>query len=210
MDAGYWLATCARPSVSRKPSGPLAEQGFGAFIECSAHPVLTAGVQETAEEAAVVGSLRRGNGGAERMTLSLAEAFVRGVPVTGRARSPGPVRARWTSPTYAFQRRRYWWDLESVRQTAGAAGDPVDAAFWAAVEAADLESLAATLDVGDDSLSQVLPALTLVAPKTAHGVHGGRLALPGAVDAGGRRRDADAVRALAGGHARQRRTTGGG
>ncbi|MDW4903729.1 acyltransferase domain-containing protein, partial [Streptomyces californicus] len=63
----------------------LLGDGHGVFVESSAHPVLTVGVQETIEaagsEAVTVGTLRRGEGGPERLLASLSEAYVHGVKV---------------------------------------------------------------------------------------------------------------------------------
>ncbi len=66
----------------------------------------------------VVGSLRREEPAAERFALSLAEAWVRGVPVDWRALFAGSAPERVPLPTYAFQRERYW-----IESTAGTAGD---------------------------------------------------------------------------------------
>ncbi|WP_285544258.1 hypothetical protein, partial [Streptomyces lavendulae] len=73
----------------------------------SPHPVLTVGLQETVEdagrEAAVLGSLRRNEGGLERFWLSLGEAYVRGVAVDWDAVFAGTGAQRVDLPTYAFQ-----------------------------------------------------------------------------------------------------------
>ncbi|MFJ2774850.1 beta-ketoacyl synthase N-terminal-like domain-containing protein, partial [Streptomyces sp. NPDC087300] len=57
--------------------------GHHLLLEPSPHPVLTRAVQETAEEvdvdAAAVGTLRRDQGGLDRMTASLAELHTQGV-----------------------------------------------------------------------------------------------------------------------------------
>ncbi|MYS32111.1 hypothetical protein GTW38_35425, partial [Streptomyces sp. SID7804] len=53
----------------------------------------------------------------------------------------------------------YWPDAQ--RTTAGGTGaDPLDAAFWTAVEGEDLTTLAADLAVDTDALGAVLPALS--------------------------------------------------
>ncbi|MGH3755152.1 MAG: SDR family NAD(P)-dependent oxidoreductase, partial [Pseudonocardiaceae bacterium] len=67
-------------------------------------------------------------------------------------------------PTYAFQRQRYWLQAPPPVGDLNATGvDPAEARFWEAVELGDLETLAATLEVGEEqqsSLSVVLPALS--------------------------------------------------
>ncbi|MDX3044866.1 SDR family NAD(P)-dependent oxidoreductase, partial [Streptomyces caniscabiei] len=67
----------------------LVEAGHRVFVEISPHPVLAGAVQATAEaagrEVAVTGTLRRGEGGRQRLLLSLGEAYAQGVPVDWRA-----------------------------------------------------------------------------------------------------------------------------
>ncbi|MFC7466581.1 hypothetical protein ACFQVA_01355 [Actinomadura keratinilytica] len=61
-------------------------------------------------------------------------------------------------PTYAFQRSRYWPDTTFTPATAaGPADTGADAAFWSAVERADLPTLGADLGLDDDTLSALVP-----------------------------------------------------
>ncbi|MFC3587091.1 SDR family NAD(P)-dependent oxidoreductase, partial [Streptantibioticus rubrisoli] len=128
----------------------------------SAHPVLTVGVQETIEDcgrqAAVLGSLRRDEGGLDRFYASLGEAYVHGVSVDWDAVFPGARRV--DLPTYAFQRQRYWPEGSPLETVESSPSDPTDALFWEAVEREDLESLADTLDIDGEPLGAVLPALS--------------------------------------------------
>ncbi|MBU3871574.1 polyketide synthase dehydratase domain-containing protein, partial [Streptomyces sp. 4503] len=128
----------------------LLDEGFGAFIESSAHPVLTMGVQETAEsagrEAAAIGSLRRDEGGLDRFWTSLGEAWTRGVSVDWQAVYEGTGAERVELPTYAFQHERYWIEVPlSVGDVAsaglGAAGHPL---LGAAVELPDSDGFLLT------------------------------------------------------------------
>ncbi|MYW09746.1 KR domain-containing protein, partial [Streptomyces sp. SID2563] len=89
------------------------------FIESSAHPVLTIGLQETFEAAdaataLAVPSLRRDEGGLDRFLLSVGQAWTHGVPVDWTTALPEPQRPL-DLPTYPFQRTRYW--LESAPTT---------------------------------------------------------------------------------------------
>ncbi|MGC9443213.1 type I polyketide synthase, partial [Streptomyces sp. WG5] len=88
------------------------------FVEVSPHPVLTAAVQETLEDAGqdgvVVGTLRRGEGGARRVMASLAQLFAQGVPVSWESVFAGTGAGRVELPTYAFQHERYWPDAPAV------------------------------------------------------------------------------------------------
>ncbi|GAA1938360.1 hypothetical protein GCM10009837_75800 [Streptomyces durmitorensis] len=117
LDAGYWFDNCRRPVAFEPVVRSLLADGFRAFVESSAHPVLTSGVVETAEEAGsevmAVGSLRRGEGGLERFCTSLGEAWVRGVNVDWPAVFADRAARVVDLPTYAFQRRRYWLNAPS-------------------------------------------------------------------------------------------------
>jgi polyketide synthase 7 len=153
LDAGYWYRNL-RHTVGFEPAvRALLAEGYGVFIESSPHPVLTVGVQDIATDelpatvppAVVLGSLRRDEGGLERMLTSLAEAFVRGVDVDWTPALPDARRV--DLPTYAFQRERYWVE----------AGQ--DSAFWDVVGQEDYDSLATKLNVDRDAVAAVVPAL---------------------------------------------------
>ena len=158
LDADYWFRNLRETVDLVSAIRGLSNAGFGAFIEVSAHPVLTLPVQETAGEAVVVGSLRRGEGDALRFLTSLGEAFTGGVKVDWPSVLTGGTTV--DLPTYAFQRERYWMENGAPAAETTAA-DPVEAQFWEAVEREDLESLAATLELEEASnLNAVLPALS--------------------------------------------------
>ncbi|MFE9253507.1 SDR family NAD(P)-dependent oxidoreductase, partial [Streptomyces sp. NPDC007088] len=116
LDAGYWYRNLRQTVRFAETVDALLDDGFRLFVESSAHPVLTMGIEQTAEahESAVtaVGSLRRGEGGLERFLTSAAEAFVGGAAVDWAALFEGTGARRVELPTYAFQRDRYW--LEST------------------------------------------------------------------------------------------------
>ncbi|GAA2313458.1 hypothetical protein GCM10010376_34290 [Streptomyces violaceusniger] len=155
LDAGYWYTNLRETVELESAVRALSAAGFGTFLEMSPHPVLTMPLQATVEDAVVVGSLRRDEGGPERFLASLGEAFVRGVAVDWAAVCAGAAVVEL--PTYAFQRQRYWLEGSS----APAEGDAVDADFWDAVEREDLAALAAALEVDaeESSLAMVVPAL---------------------------------------------------
>ncbi len=107
----------------------LIGQGCRALLEVSPHPVLGMGLQETAEAAtddpasvAVLGTLRREEGGAERFGQSLAEAHAAGVEVDWGRFFEGSGGERVKLPVYPFQRRRYWLEPPEAWGDAGAAG----------------------------------------------------------------------------------------
>ncbi|GAA2024658.1 type I polyketide synthase [Polymorphospora rubra] len=110
MGAEYWFRNMRQPVELERAVRALADAGHDAFVECSPHPVLTAGVQDTLEahgaDAVVVGSVQRDLGGTDRFLHSLARLHVRGVPVDWRPVFAGARRV--DLPTYAFAHRRYW------------------------------------------------------------------------------------------------------
>ncbi|WP_143162914.1 type I polyketide synthase, partial [Couchioplanes caeruleus] len=114
LDADYWYANLRHTVRFDEATRALAGDGFRFFVEASAHPVLTLGMEQTLDgvdaTATVVGTLRRDEGGLERLLRSVAEAFVAGLPVSWSTAFPGRD-GRWVElPTYAFQRQRYWLD----------------------------------------------------------------------------------------------------
>jgi acyl transferase domain-containing protein len=167
-DAGYWYRNL-RQTVRLEPAvRQLAQSGHGAFLEMSPHPVLTVPVAETVEaagaDAVVVGSLRRGEGGLDRLYVSLGEAWARGVAVDWTAAFEGLSPRRIDLPTYAFQRRHYWLEPVGRPATADTGSDAVDVLdddFWTSVENHDLDALAGDLGIDDvRSLAKVVPALS--------------------------------------------------
>ncbi|WP_285762090.1 type I polyketide synthase, partial [Nocardiopsis ansamitocini] len=87
LDGGYWFRNLREPVRFADAIRGLAEEGFGAFIEVSPHPVLTTSIydlvqgDEDTSRALVTGTLRRDDGGLRRLLCSLAEVHVRGVDV---------------------------------------------------------------------------------------------------------------------------------
>nr|WP_116214357.1 type I polyketide synthase [Streptomyces olivoreticuli] len=165
LDAEYWFTNLRQTVELEGAVRRLLDEGFGAFVESSAHPVLTMGVQETAEdagrEAAVIGSLRRDEGGLDRFFTSLGDAWTRGVNVDWDAVYEGTGAARVELPTYAFRTERFWPEAAPARAAGAAQADPVDARFWETVEREDWQTLAAELAVdGSQPFSAVLPALS--------------------------------------------------
>ncbi|NEC92675.1 acyltransferase domain-containing protein, partial [Streptomyces sp. SID12501] len=112
LDAEYWYRNLRSTVRLEDTVTGLVESGHRVFVEISPHPVLTAAVQETAEvvgrEVVVTGTLRRGEGGPERLLLSLGEAYVHGVPVDWAEWFAGGGARRVDLPTYAFQHHHYW------------------------------------------------------------------------------------------------------
>ncbi|XVS67797.1 SDR family NAD(P)-dependent oxidoreductase [Actinosynnema sp. CA-299493] len=120
LDADYWFRNLRSTVGFADAVESLVGNGFGVFVECSPHPLLTMAVQEQAEDVIAVGSLRRDDGGLNRMLLSLGETVVRGVAPRWPDVIPGGRRI--DLPTYAFQSTRHWPSPKPVSGDVTAAG----------------------------------------------------------------------------------------
>ncbi|MGW2332300.1 type I polyketide synthase, partial [Streptomyces sp. NPDC001700] len=161
LDAEYWYTNLRQTVRFEEATKALAEQGYRYFIEVSTHPVLTLGVEQSLEgvDAAVLGSLRRDQGGLDRFVTSLAEGWVRGLSVDWQQLLAGGRRV--ALPTYAFQRDRYWLQQLPIELDAALTGGTEEGRFWEAVEQEDVSALSRILEVGDeDELNAVLATLT--------------------------------------------------
>ncbi|XVV32840.1 SDR family NAD(P)-dependent oxidoreductase (plasmid) [Streptomyces sp. CA-100214] len=107
LDAGYWYRNLRHTVRFEETVRLLTSKGFATFVESSAHPVLTMGVQETADVTAV-GSLRRDEGGLARFLTSAAELFVHGTSVDWVPLFEGTGARHVDLPTYPFQHQHYW------------------------------------------------------------------------------------------------------
>ncbi|WP_425426502.1 SDR family NAD(P)-dependent oxidoreductase [Amycolatopsis australiensis] len=111
LTADYWYRNL-RDTVRFEDAVRAAiAGGHTVFVESSAHPVLTVGVQQTLDElevsGAVVPTLRRDHGDLRQLYTAFGRAFVHGLPVAWDTLVPGQ---RVELPTYVFQRERYWVD----------------------------------------------------------------------------------------------------
>ncbi|WP_020500888.1 type I polyketide synthase, partial [Sciscionella marina] len=156
MGAEYWYASLRETVEFERTIRMLGESGHGVFVETSPHPVLTGAIADALEDTApvVAGTLRRDDGGADRLLASLGEAFAHGVAVDWAKVLGGGTIV--DLPTYAFQRRRFW-----PEETVGAvyAEAAAESEFWAAVDSGDPREVADLLSVDDERVGDLLPAL---------------------------------------------------
>ncbi|WP_345056544.1 beta-ketoacyl synthase N-terminal-like domain-containing protein, partial [Streptomyces rameus] len=150
LDAGYWYRNLRQTVRFADTVRALLDDGFRLFVESSAHPVLTMGVEQTADEhlntpISAVGSLRRDEGGLFRFLTSVAEAFVGGAAVDWTAVFAGTGAQRVDLPTYAFQHQHYWIEPDTARQ-----GDVASAGLSSADH--PLLGAAVTLPASDGAL----------------------------------------------------------
>ncbi|NUS63872.1 MAG: acyltransferase domain-containing protein, partial [Saccharothrix sp.] len=156
LDADYWFRNLRSAVEFADAVDRLVGDEFGVFVECSPHPILTMAVQEQAGDVIAVGSLRRDDGGLDRMLLSLGEAVVRGV--TPKWTDVVPAGRRVDLPTYPFQHRHFWPKAADIAAAPARAVE--DDEFWRTVDSGDIDALATALDLDPATpLSEVLPAL---------------------------------------------------
>ncbi|MEU4345034.1 type I polyketide synthase [Nocardia sp. NPDC023852] len=128
LDAGYWYRGLREQVRFAESIEALIGAGVNAFIEISPHPVLTIGVESTAEalgvadRVAVLGTLRRDHGGPQQFTVELARAHCAGLAVAATALAPTATRV--ALPTYAFHHQRYWLQT-TAEVTTGSFGHPL-------------------------------------------------------------------------------------
>ncbi|QDQ14873.1 type I polyketide synthase [Streptomyces spectabilis] len=135
----------------------LLELGPDAVLTAMAHDTLT----EPAAQAGLVAAVRKDRSEPDTFLAALGQLYVRGTGVDWTPLfAPVESRRRVDLPTYAFQHQTLW--LNPLTQGPAADGaDPVDASFWEAVEAEDLDALTGALEVDEEApFRSVLPALT--------------------------------------------------
>nr|CAQ52624.1 type I polyketide synthase, modules 7-8 [Streptomyces violaceoruber] len=122
LDGGYWYRNLRRPVGFHTAVMALAGEGFSAFTEISAHPVLVSALSDAVPDGIVSGSLRRDDGGLDRFYAALAEVYVAGVPVDWTPAFGPDARPVADLPTYAFQHESYWLDTAPSRADVSTAG----------------------------------------------------------------------------------------
>ncbi|WP_269810423.1 type I polyketide synthase [Kineosporia rhizophila] len=165
-EPAYWPAQ-AREAVRFADSvSEMAGLGVTLFVEIGPDGTLTA-MGENALSGEGLGFVTLLNPvlpTPESVLTALARMHVQGVDVAWPAvLEPGsPVDL----PTYAFQRQRFWPEVNLSGSAAvgggsvGTVGTVAEEQFWSAVESGDLAALAGALDLdGDRPLSEVLPLL---------------------------------------------------
>ncbi len=147
----------------------LRTLGVGTFLEVGPSGVLTALTRDILgaddDPTAAVALLRRDRPEPASLLTALAELHVAGVPVGWRHLFTGVDPRRVPLPRYAFRRERFWPEPPPATPTGEIATE--DAAFWSAVEQADVDALRDHLGVDptgdDDPVRTLLPALPVLA-----------------------------------------------
>ncbi|MFH9072507.1 type I polyketide synthase [Streptomyces alboflavus] len=123
LDGTYWMSNLTGTVDFARTVRELAP-GTDAFVEITPHPVLDMALRQITEDvgadAAIVGTLRRGEDGQRRFLTSLAQLNASGADVDWRPAFPADA-AVVELPTYAFQRRGYWLEGPAAPDATGIA-----------------------------------------------------------------------------------------
>ena len=145
LDTTYWVENLRRPVRFAAAVESVLNDGYRVLVESSPHPVLSVGMQETAEAlgvpVATVPTLLRDQGDAAQLARALGQAFTAGVPVDWKSwftTDPAAPPALVELPTYAFQREHYWLIADRT-------GDPGELGLTAAAH----PLLGAAMEVAD-------------------------------------------------------------
>lgn len=118
LDAHYWARNLRCPVLFSETVQKLAADGHTLFIELSPHPVLTAAIEETAQQTSLklypVASLEKEKDEQVSLRSSLGRLYTIGYPVDWTRVFPG--RGRFVPlPTYPWQRQRFWFEAKPRR-----------------------------------------------------------------------------------------------
>ncbi len=115
LDGDYWCANLREPVRVDRVVADLGMSGHDAFVEVSPNPLLAVPITEAVPGGVVVGTLRRGHGDLSDVLAARAELWCHGVEVAWDRLADAPgFRALPVPPTYAFDRRRFWYDAPTV------------------------------------------------------------------------------------------------
>ncbi|MCC3773162.1 acyltransferase domain-containing protein, partial [Streptomyces sp. UNOC14_S4] len=122
LSGSYWYENLRNTVRLDQAVRAAVADGHTVFLECSPHPGLVVPIADQLEDVpggTVLETLRRGEGGPDRLVTALSAAFVRGLPVDWAGQlKHADATTHVDLPTYPFQHRRYWLD-QGVRT-----GDP--------------------------------------------------------------------------------------
>ncbi|MFE3323198.1 beta-ketoacyl synthase N-terminal-like domain-containing protein, partial [Nocardia sp. NPDC059195] len=132
-DPGYWVGHVRATVRFADGVNGLLGAGVHTVLELGPEGVLTAMAAQAVEigdtpRPEFISTLRDGQDDVLALLAAVAQAFVRGVPVSWATMYEGVAASRVDLPTYAFQRQRFWPDTAAIRP---AGTDSVDPESWA-------------------------------------------------------------------------------
>ena len=133
LDALYWGQNLRQPVLFHQAVERLFADGFEAFVEINAHPVLTHSLTESADDArhraVVTGTLRRDSDEIVEVLSAVGRLHAAGFPVGWERLYPSGISLRL--PTYPWRRERHWFDapayaraLSATARAVGASAEP--------------------------------------------------------------------------------------
>lgn len=108
LDATYWIDHAERRVEFARA---ILRTDADIFLEIGPRAALAAALRAMVEDRPVFSALRRGDNDQRALLTTLAQLWVRGVPVD--VRSLTPPRRRAVLPTYPFARTRHWLEVEN-------------------------------------------------------------------------------------------------
>ncbi|MFF2653499.1 SDR family NAD(P)-dependent oxidoreductase [Streptomyces sp. NPDC058045] len=112
LDGDYWYRNMRQTVLFEPAARALADAGYAHFLEVSPQPVLHVSLGQTLDTGGrhsfLGATLRRDEGGRQRMLTSFAEACVHGLAPRWAAVLPSGPTAPFALPTYPFQREHCW------------------------------------------------------------------------------------------------------
>ncbi|HKA54540.1 MAG TPA: MupA/Atu3671 family FMN-dependent luciferase-like monooxygenase, partial [Candidatus Binatia bacterium] len=108
-DAAYWRRHCREPVQFSQGLSALLQRNLGLFIEIGPTPVLTHLGKRLEPSAVWLPSLMRHKNDWSVLLGNVAEAYVRGADIDWSGFDAAFARNRVSVPTYAFQRKPYWF-----------------------------------------------------------------------------------------------------
>lgn len=130
-DPGYWRCHLREPVRFADGVSYLHQQGYRTFLEVGPHPTLTALAQQciSDESTLFLSSLRRDKDDLAEILQGLAKLYVRGAQIDWNGVDKPYEKRRVSLPTYPFERRSYWQELDlspvSAPQVASRSANPL-------------------------------------------------------------------------------------
>ncbi|MFC8131974.1 SDR family NAD(P)-dependent oxidoreductase [Streptomyces sp. NPDC057302] len=118
----YWVRHVRESVRFADAVGTLVDEGVAAFVEVGPGGTLSALGQESAPDAGFVPVLRNDRPEAVAATTAAGQLHVRGVRVDWEVFFAGRGTRHVDLPTYAFQRERFWPDVQPMIGNVAAAG----------------------------------------------------------------------------------------
>ncbi|MFI9155869.1 type I polyketide synthase [Streptomyces sp. NPDC053367] len=159
----YWVRHVRQAVRFADGMRALEAAGVRRYVEVGPGGVLSAMGQECVDAGAFVPLLRKDRPEAESLMAGIGRFFADGGAVDWAEVFAGRGGRRVELPTYAFQRRRYWFESPAVPEpNARPAGlESLEQRFWEAVESEDPQTVAAALDIDPRTpLGDLLPTLS--------------------------------------------------